>query len=187
MAKDGRYRYLRASLIAHVASGSGVHRGRGSREGAPIGWAVDACRDFEARCAQAVTSGEPRGWHLGRGQAGRNGDTWVWSIARGMGATIRQSSAPPVLFSKRFPPKSPHPRLFITARAHSPITCTSPPASPSRLQAPCTPIGPQYRLDRISLTLSAFTTCTSSRLFLYGGRLFLRSATSPVPPVPAHL
>jgi hypothetical protein len=61
------------------------------------------------------------------------------------------SSAPPVLFSKRFPPKSPHPRLFIAARARSPMVSRLPPARlPSRLQAPCsTPIG---FLDPISLT-----------------------------------
>ncbi|KAJ7918872.1 hypothetical protein B0H13DRAFT_2657142 [Mycena leptocephala] len=191
---DRRERWRRTEGIAiSVHRSSRMRRpevgyiaGRGSRErrlDGLAGSAVDACRDFEARCI----SGEPRGWHLGRGQAGRNGDAWVWSIARGMGATIRQSSAPLVLFSKRFLPKSPHPRLFIMARARSPMTSSSSPALPSRLQAPCTPIGPQYTLDRISLTLSAFTTCTSSRLFLSGGRLFFRSATSPAPPVHAHL
>ncbi|KAJ7795879.1 hypothetical protein B0H14DRAFT_2917193, partial [Mycena olivaceomarginata] len=40
---------------------------------------------------------------------------------------------------------------------------------------------------RISLTLSAFTTCTSSRLFFSGGGSSFRSPTSPAPPFPTHL
>ncbi|KAJ7793553.1 hypothetical protein B0H14DRAFT_2926146 [Mycena olivaceomarginata] len=39
----------------------------------------------------------------------------------------------------------------------------------------------------ISLTLSAFTTCTSSRLFFSGGGSSFRSPTSPVPPFPPYL
>jgi hypothetical protein len=66
MAEDGRHRYLRASLIAHAASGSGVHRG--SRvEGGSADWmgslavrSMPAGIYFEARCVQAVTYLESR-------------------------------------------------------------------------------------------------------------------------------
>ncbi|KAJ7910331.1 hypothetical protein B0H13DRAFT_2661124 [Mycena leptocephala] len=186
--KDGGGRKASVSpCIAHLACGvrkwgtSRVEgRGRERRLDGLAGSAVDACRDFEARCVQAVTYLESRAvGTLGVDRQGGMGTRGYGPLPSA--ATIRQSSTPPVLFSKRFPPKSPHPRLFITARARSRMTSSSPPALPSRLQAPCTPIGPQYSLDRISLTVSAFTTCTSSRLFLSGGGLSFRSDTSPAP------
>ena len=97
--------------------------------------------------------------------------------------TIHQSSAPPVLSSKCVPPKSPHPhpRLFYRrcVLAHLQLARLPPGRLPSRLQAPCRPIDLQCSLDPISL--NAFTTCTSSRLFLMG-RTLLPSPTSPALP-----
>jgi hypothetical protein len=116
---------------------------------------VDACRDFEARRPQAFTYLESRAVRARLAP-------WAWTGRGGMGTRgydpppaareIYQSSAPPVLFPKRFPPKSPHPRLFIAARARLPITRTSPARLPFRLQAPCTPIDLQCSLDPTSFT-----------------------------------
>ncbi|KAJ7910697.1 hypothetical protein B0H13DRAFT_598170 [Mycena leptocephala] len=100
-----------------------------------------------------------------------------WGVIR----RPRQGHNTPILSSKCFPPRSPHPRLFIAARTYSSITRTSPACVLSCLQAPCTPIDLQCSLDPISLTPSAFTTCTSSHLFISGGEPFFRSPTSHDP------
>ncbi|KAJ7861769.1 hypothetical protein B0H13DRAFT_1113326 [Mycena leptocephala] len=78
--EDGGHRCFRASPIADAASGSGVHRA--PTEGALIEWATgSAGRCLPIFRGQAPASGhipeEPRGWHRGRGPAGRNGGARV--------------------------------------------------------------------------------------------------------------
>jgi hypothetical protein len=163
MEKDGgRGREgIAASCIAHRACGFrkwGTSRIEGRGRERRLDWlarsAVDAYRDLEAG------SGEPCGPHAaGTVDVDRQG---------GMGTRGYDPSSPaaqepqytipahrPFSSPSAIPPKSPHPRLFIAARARSPIISRLPPAClPSRLQAPCTPIGFQYMLDRDPISLT---------------------------------
>ncbi|KAF8207382.1 hypothetical protein K438DRAFT_1930923 [Mycena galopus ATCC 62051] len=156
--QDGGHRCLRALLIAHAAWG--YIAGQWSGEGALNEWAAGSA----ARClpvfldqapASGHISGEPRGWHRGREQAEEE---------RGRAGVIYR------------PPNLAH-------RPSSPLCASARVSAPAAFHHLRIPIDFQCSLDPILLTVSAFSTCTSSHLFLSSGAFFFRSPA----PVPAYL
>jgi hypothetical protein len=92
-----------------------------------------------------------------------------------MGATIHQSSAPPVLSSKCFPPKSPHPLTYNSHVSRPPTF--SPPGS---LYADRPSMQPRPHFTH-PLYLHIFPPVPLP------GRTLLPFPTSTAPPVPAYL
>jgi hypothetical protein len=89
---------------------------------------VDACRYFDPQAVTYLKSCAVGTVGVG---VDRQGGMRTRCVIRR--ATIHQSSAPPVLSFKCFPPKSPHPhpRFFIAVRTRSPITRTCPARPPT--------------------------------------------------------
>ncbi|KAJ7691436.1 hypothetical protein B0H17DRAFT_1286369 [Mycena rosella] len=154
--EDRGHRCLRASLITHAVSGSGVHRGSRA-EGRSTDWKGSlAVRSMPAGISRPGARRWSHIWtaarrHRRHGQAGR---TEMRGYDPSFAARKPQYTKPAHRpFSS---PGASRPSLstrsFSSRRARSPITRMSPARLPSRLLGPCTPIGLQYSLDPISLT-----------------------------------